>query len=327
MDLWQRIADACAYATFFHTPVWAQILKKAYPRRYNIATKAFGFGPKEWVVLPLMESEYELKGFFKSLISNVPGVYGGLISNVPISSKHLDSIGRHLQKARAKRIDIFGNPYANFPQVFPKWEKRENSTHWMRLDRFDDEAGLFKIYTHGARNHVNRAKKRGYRIRLAQSLEDVRAYYGLYKKALTRWGEQATGVQNFELFKSIFEAKSNNILWWMALLDEKVVGGSIRFCYNRSYIAWQSAFLEDEFHFGLPKYLHHYCILDAKQREMSVYDFNPSGGHEGTANFKDMFGAERCLFTGGRWNNNVYKVFKSVRAFFPEHMKDVAQPR
>src|SRR5450631_2563802 len=111
-QLWSTVADGCDYATYFHTPKWCQVVQKTYPHRYHIATRAFEFGKDDWIVLPMIESERELKGYFKRLNSNIFGVYGGLIATHPITAHRAQQIAKYLKHTRVKRIDIFGNPYA-----------------------------------------------------------------------------------------------------------------------------------------------------------------------------------------------------------------------
>ena len=79
--MWNQVCESCTYATFFHTPVWAELVVKAF-KNLRIATKAYLFDDGTMAVLPLVEHRAGLKGFFKTYESMFPRVYGGIIAVV-----------------------------------------------------------------------------------------------------------------------------------------------------------------------------------------------------------------------------------------------------
>lgn len=304
-SLWDRIANACPYATFFHSSLWAQLLRKNNPL-YKIATKAFLFGKDDWIVFPMMQSFDDLRGFFRSFHANIPGVYGGPIANHPLTSERVDKITRYIRGIRTKKIEIFGNPFGDIPWPAGTWGTHPNFTHVLKLTQFNTEADFLNRYTRGVRKSIKRAYELGYQCRPVFTEDDVRAYYGIYKKALERYGQSATGLQPLSLFLHLYYERGSKIQMWVAERNAAIIGGMTCFAHNKHFVAWHASFLDDEFEGGVAKFFHHRMILEAKKNRFEIYDFNPSGGHEGTAIFKDRFGTTRLSFNGLTWNNNRY---------------------
>ncbi|MBV9079518.1 MAG: GNAT family N-acetyltransferase, partial [Elusimicrobia bacterium] len=324
--VWESTANRSPEASFFHTPYWARILSKTFPGKYQIATKTFKRSDGTVAVLPMMGAGFELKGFFGSYLSNPLGVYGGFISESPISGEEFQKLVERLQWVRAKRVELFGNPFAEQPSSScPSWETRQNFTQVIRLDNAASQSELTGRYTHLMRNHINRAMRRGYRVRLATLESEVERYHAIYEEAIKRYGNNATSLYPVELFLNIFREGPDRSPIWLVLDNERVVGGAICFIHNGIWTAWNAAFLSEEFPYGVAKFLHNELIMEAYRRGLRYYDFNPSGGHEGTVIFKEMFGAEKRHFVEMRWiGSNLYRQYRAMRSF-PSRLSAGAQ--
>lgn len=296
-DLWSAIADQCSYATFFHTYEWARLLQDTHSANCRIAAKAFEFAADEWAVLPLMECESDVMGLVKSYSSNEPGVYGGWISNVELPTEKSDMIWSWLGRLGARKVDVFGNPYgvADAPAG---WRRTARFTQVRPLTGIASEEDLLKSYTHGVRYYLRRSAQAGFACRPTTAPADVDAYYGLYAEAVRRWGSSATSFYQSDLFHRIVAAGSPRMELWGAYEGKRLVGGVICFKHRGRWIAWHSAFQPEAFEKGVAKFLHHQIILEAWRQGYELYDFNPSGGHEGTVRFKEGFGTQRLPFTG-----------------------------
>ena len=158
-----------------------------------------------------------------------------------------------------------------------------------------------------------RAKKSGYICRPTASLDDVKVYFAIYQQALNRYGETATGRQHEQMFINIFRDAGQKARLFLACRDDHVGGGVLAFYHRRHCVAWHAAFADDDLKNGVAKFLHHQVIVDAWKNGYAVYDFNPSGGHEGTVKFKQLFGAITKPFVGYQWQNGVYTLFRRVR--------------
>jgi hypothetical protein len=297
-DLWAAIAEQCSYATFFHTPEWARLLESTPSLNCRVATKAFELGPDELVVLPLMECESDALGLVKAYCSNAPGVYGGWIANTEVPPADAARIWSWLARSRGWKIDVFGNPYGGDAEP-AGWSRVQRFTHVRRLG-FASEEELVRSYAHGVRYYLRKAEQAGYSCRRVESEADVDAYYDAYQRAVRRWGDDATSFYERDLFRNILAARSPRMELWGAYREDRLAGGVVCFKQGGRWIAWHSAFQPEAMPSGVAKFLHHRLILEARRQGFDVYDFNPSGGHEGTVRFKETFGVEKLEFCGFR---------------------------
>lgn len=310
---WEQAAEACPYSTFFHTPAWGRIVGKTFPSARPTAQSFRVNGTT--VVLPATEYGAEGKGFFRAYFSNYLGVYGGPLAERPLAADEWAGVLDELASVRAKRVDLIGNPYADVEPAAPTgWHKRQNFTQIVTLDSWTTEKELMGRYEHQVRNSVHRSERRGYELRLAASSDDITAYYEIYRQAMERYGNTATGRYPLNLFMNALAEGPEKAPFWLAARDGKVVGGVLSFLHKDRWIAWNAAFADEEFPHGLAKYLHHRLILEAKRRGCLTYDFNPSGGHEGTVRFKEMYGAEKKYFWElTRDENAAYRAFRRLK--------------
>ena len=322
---WEKVAESCPYSTFFHTPAWARIVGKTFPTARATAQSFRMNGTT--VVLPTTEYGAEGKGFFRAYFSNYLGVYGGPISDRALSPHEIADVLDHLESFRAKRVDLIGNPYLNVePDVSDGWRRRMNFTQVVPLDTWTNEKELMGRYEHQVRNSVHRSERRGYGLRLASTRDDISAYYGIYRQAMDRYGNTATGRYPLNLFVNALAEGPEKAPFWLATKDGQIVGGILSFVHNKRWIAWNAAFSEEEFPHGLAKYFHHQLIMEAQRRGCVVYDFNPSGGHEGTVRFKEMYGAEKRYFWElTRSEGATYRAFRRLKGMPTPSSGPVAQ--
>ena len=308
-DEWQEIVNKCEYSTFFHTPNWSKIFTETYPGM-KIETKKFVLDDQTKVILPLISAGSKI-GLFGSYFSNIAGVYGGVISERKITKKEISEIFTFLIGRNIARVLIVGNPF--FDYILPEqFRVKVDFTHILKLS--EDKEKLWVNYSHGARQCINKAKKSGVVCRIANNNTDEwKKYYSIYQKALKRWGDKATSHYPFSLFENMIKLRDPNIKLWLAIFDNKVVGGSLNFYHNGHCVVWHASFLSDYFKYGISNFLYHNIILDAKEKGYKYYDFNPSGGHEGTANFKEAFGSERLPVQRWEWENPFIRIITSAK--------------
>jgi hypothetical protein len=306
-DEWQEIANRCEYSTFFHTPNWSKIFTETYPDM-KIATKKFVLDDKTRVILPLVSRTRV--GLLNSYFSNIAGVYGGIISERIITKKEISEIFTFLVSRKIMHISIVGNPLFDYTLPEP-YRAKVDFTHILKLDEKKEK---LCSYSDGARNCINKAKKFGVVCRIANNnMSDWRKYYSIYQEALERWGNKSTNQYPFSLFENIFKKRDPNIKLWLVVFDGKVVGGSLSFYHNGHCVVWHASFLSNYFKYGISNFLYHNIILDAKEKGYKYYDFNPSGGHEGTVYFKESFGLEKLPIQRWEWESPFIKRIASVK--------------
>jgi len=305
---WQEIVDKCEYATFFHTPTWSKVFSETYSKM-EIATKKFVFGDGTIVILPLIKTK-AIRGLFSSYISSIAGVYGGIISERAIKEKELNKIFIYLIKGDSANISVTGNPFFdyNLPKQF---QTEEDFTQIIKLGK--DEEKIWENYKYSNRKQIKKAKRSGVVCREAMNIDEWKKYYFIYQEAIKRWGNEATSSYPFSLFENMFKSKNPSIKLWLVIYDGKIVGGNLNFYHNVHCVEWHASFLSDYFKYGIRNFLVHNLILDANAKGYKYYDFNPSGGHEGTMRFKESFGPERLPVKRWEWKNPFVKTIVNIK--------------
>ena len=312
-ELWENIVNNCEYATFFHTPTWANILEKTYPH-FKIATKVFVFDDGTQVVLPLIESR-SLKGILRTYYSMPFGLYGGVISDDRINQQKVNKIFKFLEgKCKFANTKIMGNPYYDY-DLPGRYQVRDYFTHTINLNQgFEVIWGNYKRNT---RWLVNRAKRDGVYVKPADTLEEYKEYFKIYQSVLEQLGEKATSRYEFVLFENVYKMAGVNARLWLVYYQDKVVGGTLAFYHKSHSVVWHAAFDKNYYKFGISDGLYNEVITDAIQNGFKVYDFNPSGGHEGGVKFKESFGAERRPFKLWHFESPGYKWSLRLRSLLP----------
>lgn len=287
--LWLDVARRCPYATYFHTPAWAELMSRMHPA-LSIATRAFRLADGRTAVLPLLE--YAVDGLFRGYESMAPGVYGGPIAERPLSTAELDAILDAVADLRTVYVRVFGNPFLDCFRAPP--EHAAEFTHVVDL-----RGGFDAVFRRLHRNH-RRAYKSGAASGLvvdrADSLQDFRDYFTVYQADRARWGARATTDDSFALFEEMHARRDPGVVLWLARLEGRVVAGDLWLYWNEHNVGWHGAADPEEFGKHPTNFLLTEIIRDACARGAARLDLNPSGGHEGVVRFKDSFGAERLHF-------------------------------
>ena len=311
-----EVISKADYATFFHTSTWAQIIVENFPE-YDIATRGFVLEDGSRAILPMLAKKVGARGFFKSYYSMIPGVYGGVIAERPLSNEELSTIYGSLMNAGTVQLIIWGNPYRE-SHLADGCDCRPRFTHVVDL-----EGGFERVlgnYNRGARSNTNKARKAGIQVSIATTLNEYKEYYAVYEETLKRWGDNATSAYPFGLFQSVFQRASKrgilnaDLKLWVARLDERIIAGALIFYCNQHVVYWQGAALSDYFKYRANNLLQTEIIKHACEAAYKYYDFNPSGDNEGVVRFKESFGAERVEFKAYIWKNGKgYNLYEKIR--------------
>jgi hypothetical protein len=216
------------------------------------------------------------------------GTYGGWVSASPLSPADERLLARAIlrrgsvlwrQAPFASRIHLTpqtGRPEEGFTQVIPL---------------VDGAAAARRRWREKARGRVNKAVKAGVRIREATSEQDWAAYYELYRRTLTRWANPSSvyGPRMFELLHGVGPGGAR---LWLAEAEERLLAGALVLHTGRYATGWHQAATR-EGPAGAANLLHWEIIGCLAAEGFSAYDLNPSGGHEGSADFKARMGAVR----------------------------------
>ncbi len=287
LDEWDEMARACAWATFFHTPLWLAVFERALPH-HRIVTKRFRFADGVTAIFPLIARSRAF-GLQRAYASTAAWCYGGPISADPLSPAHLTAVAQAVLRA-CPNLFWRLNPLAPHQDALAPFVTTSDSTEILDLAPLAGDEALRMHYRHSVRKQVNKAGRAGICVRPATEWPQWEAYYALYEARLAQWGDQATSRYPLALFHELFAAGSPQVKLWLAYLEDALIGGNLNFYHGRHCVEWHAAFNADYFSSGVRDFLVDWIIRDARDRGVVLYDFNPSGEHEGSRRFKQTFG-------------------------------------
>jgi hypothetical protein len=308
-ETWEHVASKCTYATFFHTPTWAQIVAETFAE-FHIYTMGFLLDDGVIAIVPLVGT-VEQNRYFKWYESMFPGGYGGAVAERDLTAHELDDIFRRLARTDAAYLHVMGNPYVdqNLP---PTYRRTQQYTHLLDL-----AAGWEAIsghYSSTKKRYIRKAVKMGVTISVAQTEQEFRDYYRVYEDTLRRWGTGTLNQYPYRLFEQIYRRRSEATKLWVAKVNGEIVSGNLILYHNQNASYWHGATLEDYFDYHPAPLLMNEIICDACQIGLRYYDLGPSGGLEGVERFKEEFGAQRRYFSSYIWDRNrLYRAYRSLR--------------
>jgi len=295
-SFWWEVAQACDYATFFHSPLWHRLATDTFDQ-YTDQTVGAVTEDGTRLVLPLLQTGTAARGMMKELTSTYAGCYGGVIADGPVSEEDLAQLYDQVRSWDVASLQFNGNPLwdvTDRPVVLPDKSADDDFTHILSLSgkTFDDVTSGF---TDGHRSGMHKGERMGVTVREATSIEDFRAYFGAYEDCLRRW-ENPTSEYPWELFKNgsaLTEEHPEHLRLWLAEAEGEVIAGAWFFYWNHHVDYWHAASYEEYFDYRPNNVLLPHVMKDALDRGYQFFDFNPSGGHSGVARFKKHFGAEK----------------------------------
>jgi hypothetical protein len=284
-DQWDDVWNRCPYATFFHSREWAEAWERYTQGRMRPEPWLIHFADGMQALLPLsaVHRRWPLPTHY---VSSPGGTFGGWISDTLLHAGHAAAI-LELACTRASSIELRLNPYGPQP-AGGVYGGRQEYTSSLAL-----APGFAQVASGWSRSHARSVRKglrEGVTVRPAETEDDWRLYYSIYLDSLRRWGARATSRYGWELFESLFAARSPRVRLWLAQVGEAVAAGALCFYARENVVYWHGAALERWFHARPVHVLFSSVIEDACARGCRFFDFNPSAGHAGVEAFKKGFG-------------------------------------
>lgn len=307
---WLEIAKSDSDATFFHTPYFADLLRadgKIETAYANVWEVDHG-----QVALPILKKKkaWGIPGLpqpsFATVESSGAGTYGGFIGTEPASgwANLYDSAFRNINEI-AFSLHITENPFADQSAALSNiGETKTDFTQIIRLDSTYDE--IYNNFRSGRQRNIDTAKDKGVNVRRASSKEDVEAYYDCYRDSLERW-DDVTSVYGKQLFDRAWKLSQSldDVSIWVTEVNGEIASGALICEWNGHVDYWHGAAKSEFFDYRPNDILHAKIIEDAVERGAKIYDFNPSGGHDGVVKFKKGFGPERVSFSRFKTSNQI----------------------
>jgi hypothetical protein len=309
-SIWDEVAKASPYATFFHTRTWANVLQASFPKWISTPI-VVEFSDGNLMVIPLLRRQ-SLLPVIRYEESMLPGVYGGPLFLCPPEEKHWQIVWDVVNKF--SNIIIYGNPFQSF-LGHPRGEARPIFTQVLDLTRGFQK--VWQDFHKGHKRNIKMARKKGIEIKLVTTHQEVVTYYKIYQNALERWGKQASGFYPKRLFENLFKHPEygQSIKLWGSYLNQTLIGGVLMLYHNDHAVYWHGAIHSDYMAYRPAHFLMNTVIEDACDRKFRWFDFNPSGGLKGVEHFKNEFGAQRLNFFAYRRLSPLGKMFRLYRYF------------
>lgn len=282
---WQSYLNNQKHVSLFELPIWYSI----WEEYFNTSSTAFLVNDH------LLISTIHLKGakgFIKFNNSSPAGTYSNFRSvsgKTRLSASDFKEIQKmtkvhHLRLSPFSNISI-SNDYDDF---------NEDLTHILNLSDVD------KIDSSWSRNHKRMYQKAidsKLNVKKSNDQNEWKEYYELYKNFVIGKGNQSSSFYQSRLFESIFDIDNKYRDLWIVKKQDKVIAGRLVFYTSDYAVEWHANSNEEANSIGANQLLLYQILLDAKKRNIDIYDFNPSGGNEGVVAFKEKFGATRIHST------------------------------
>lgn len=299
---WQAALDRLPSYSFFATPLWGRMLEGS-GLGYGCTALTADLGGVE-VCLPLATS----RRFGLVLRQSMPfGTYGGPLVIAQEPNADLAAAGRGLAdllKAewRPGLLLATPGPHPHLALANPHATYETDV-----LDLRPGPEALWKALDKDARNQVRQAERAGVDVRVDNSEQAFRDYYGMLEASARRWGRKQP-KRPWSLFESISrQANENTVRLWLAYVAGEPAAGCICF-YGRGEAFYWSAAMHERFAKARPNTLLQWRVIEAgAKRGYEVYNMGASGDLTGVRRFKEQFGARPCgypayLVAGRLWS-------------------------
>lgn len=309
---WLEIAKSCPYATYFHTPYWAELMTKTF--FYIDITKGFIFDDGTRVIFPFMRIKKNIfKGFLDDYISGPFYVHGGPISDRELSKQQIDEIIEYI-KATFKHYNsmvIRGNPF-NHDIIVHGFQKVNDSNYVVELFKYNNEIELLKSYSKRQRTYVNKAKESSLIIKEASSLNEYEKFYELYQKSIKYWHEDFASYP-LKLFQNLYNQKNKYMRFLAIYNNKKMIGGEIAFYWNAHCSSWLAYYNREYSKLNAQRYSIHLDYLYCIEKGIKYYDLGNCGGIKGLQYFKESMGGKAYPYCVWLKENKFLKKIRFIK--------------
>ena len=270
---WQQYVDQHPQATFYQTPKW-----------YTVWDAYKGYKPHA-VIITVKQKEvfftYAVKRFKKGLlrkiISSPAGVYGGFLAYEPLTEEDLKKLVSYAAKLGEEVVITDAN--YNICD-------RKITTQTISLKEGIED--VRKGYAEAHPRKIEKAKKEGVTVKLAETDNDWDIYVGIYQQMLNEWDNPTMKYSTalFDKFKNV-----SGVKLWLAEYNGEIVGGALCLYHNNHVAYWHGAGNKAAKDVNANYVLFDAIMEEACKNGYEVFDMMPSAGLKGVEEFKSNFGA------------------------------------
>lgn len=289
---WQAAANRDPSATFFQTSAWHEISAPfCGGRPQALRVRIAG----ELVVLPLScRTDFGIKRYMSP-----HGTYAAPLVAVPLPPEERLRLSNEVGKLS---IEWSGSPFAfsdlelphSMPQVCHATTMHETS-----------RTGPESTWSRDMQRRLRRADEGGITVRRMESDSDWNQYADLYRSTLKRWGRRTRRIYPPTFFQALRRRLSpaQGLDAFLAMapgLPTRPIAGVIAFRHLAIGSAWhmvRGPHPDDTL--GIPVVLRA-CMRSAFEHGCRLYDWGPSPGLAGVAQFKVSLGGTEYRYAGYR---------------------------
>src|SRR3989304_6428341 len=283
---WDKLLESTEAATFYHTSVWADLWEKSYDfcrALYFVEKIDSGYA----LALPLIKIR---KKGWESLFSMPMGGYGGPVNLLSAESQKEEfllevlSIVKSLKTLRFQIVDFLGKyPFSAQAGL----TSRQAFTHLIELGNSDLDGLLTK-------RGFQQAERKKVKARKIEAGKEVQICYDLYLKTCQRHKTIPKYSQPFYL--NIFNSGKGCdwLLWWLAEVDNKIIGYQINFVFKDELYLWDGGSDPEGLSWRTNDFLMGQSLKWCKEHNLFHYNLGGSPpGTEGLVHFKEQWGGKR----------------------------------
>jgi len=297
---YEAILAACPEATFFHTRLWAAIVREGFPGCED-RSEILAAGGREHA-LPLFRLR-RLGGLLTGWHSGFPFLYGG---PVPCGEAALAAVRSSLA-ARKGSVVLIGNPFAgglDAGTAGPGGAACEGlalvpeTTHLLALPA-DAETYWSEVLDTRKRNDIRRLARKGVRVETTREPADIAAVHALYRARMASWRRKPGLVYPESFHRAMVSLGGQAVRCYVARYEGRVIGGAFVARWN-GIAHYNAGYFAEEARALRPNVLiQERIIRDAIEDGFHLYDMLPSAGLPNVEAFKESFGGVRTRFP--RW--------------------------
>lgn len=280
---WDNLLAKDSAATFFHSRDWYSLAEKHY--NHKIVPRLVSFESGRRVLLPL--SSHRHRGKLRKRFTSSPfGTYGSFLSDQVLAQDEINALWKLLSNFSS--IVLRENPYSKLLNAYPDFTYMD-FTHAISLT--DPWEEIFaRMNKKQIPRKVRQAEKNGLVLKRIGT-EYVPSYHRIYKKCQSRWG-RVTSNYSEEFFEDLMSLHGCDF-WGVFNSNGDIIGGGPLLKCNYHVVSWLTLASPETFHQKPYEFAYFNLIRHYKEKGFRWFDFNPSGGHKGVAQFKENFGAEK----------------------------------
>jgi len=290
---WLDICTCCSYATYFHTPEWAELISTYTGGTIQPFPRIVTFSDNTTALVPLSYSRH-IHGLLKTYVSSPAGTFGGWIARQPLTIVHTKALIDYMQSFG--NIVWRENPYDPVLKDVAINHSSYDFTQTINLQC--DYGTIFKTASRAHHKAVRKATREEVTIVEAATIEDWQHHFAAYQASLERWKQAGTIKKRlkpytWELFRLIAEKPPEHRTLWLAMHNDSIVSSVVCFYWNKHAVAWHGSAFAEHFNVRPNNLLYEHMIHDAYKRGYHWFDCNTPGGLQGVIEFKSNLGTEK----------------------------------